>query len=47
MILPIAFLLMSGRVLWNTYLGVFKGEELVDPETAEIQKMRKNNDAQA
>jgi TRAP-type C4-dicarboxylate transport system permease small subunit len=47
MILPIAFLLMSGRVLWNTYLSVFKGEELIDPGTAEIQKMRKKNDVQA
>jgi C4-dicarboxylate transporter DctQ subunit len=47
MILPIAFLLMSIRVLWNTYLSVFKGEEQIDPETAEIQKMRKQNDVQA
>lgn len=47
MILPIAFALMSIRVLWNTYLRVFKGEALLDPETAEIQKMRKNNDTQA
>ena len=47
MILPIAFALMSVRVLWNTYLSVFKGEELLDPETAEIKKMQKNNDAAA
>lgn len=47
MILPIAFSLMSVRVLWNTYLSVFKGVELLDPETAEIQKLQKNNDAQA
>jgi C4-dicarboxylate transporter DctQ subunit len=47
MILPAAFLLMTIRVLWNTYLSVFKGEELIDPETAEIQKMRKKNDAKA
>jgi C4-dicarboxylate transporter DctQ subunit len=47
MILPIAFSLMSVRVLWNTYLSVVKGEELLDPETAEIKKMQKNNDAKA
>jgi C4-dicarboxylate transporter DctQ subunit len=47
MILPIAFTLMSVRVLWNTYLSVVKGEELLDPETADIKKMQKNNDATA
>lgn len=47
MILPVAFTLMSIRVLWNIYLTVFRGEELLDPETAEIQKMHKNNQAQA
>lgn len=47
MILPIAFTLMSVRVLWNTYLSVIKGEELLDPETAEIKKLQQNNDAQA
>lgn len=47
MILPIAFTLMSIRVLWTIYLRVVKGEELLDPETAEIKKMQKNNDAQA
>ena len=47
MILPIAFTLMSLRVLWNTYLSVVKGEELLDPETAEIKKMHQNNDAPA
>lgn len=47
MILPIAFTLMSIRVLWNTYLSVFKGVELMDPETAEIQKMQKNKNARA
>jgi C4-dicarboxylate transporter, DctQ subunit len=43
MVLPIAFALMSVRVLWNTYLSVVKGEELLDPETAEIKKMQENN----
>ena len=47
MILPIAFTLMSVRVLWNTYLSVSKGEELLDPETAENKKLQQNNDAQA
>lgn len=47
MILPVAFLLMSGRVLWNTYLRVFKGEELLDPEAAEIKRMHENKKAQA
>ncbi len=47
MILPIAFTLMSIRVLWNIYLRVVKGEELLDPETAEIKKMQQNNNAQA
>ena len=47
MILPIAFTLMSLRVLWNTYLSVVKGEELLDPETAEIKKMHQNTDAPA
>lgn len=47
MILPIAFALMSIRVLLNIYLSVVKGEELLDPETAEIKKMHKNNNAAA
>lgn len=47
MILPIAFFLMSVRVLMNLYLSVIKGEELLDPETAEIKKMHKNKDVAA
>ena len=47
MILPIAFTLMSMRVLWSVYLRVVKGEELLDPETAEIKKLQKNKDAPA
>ena len=47
MIWPIAFTLMSIRVLWNIYLRVVKGEELLDPETAEIKKMQQNNNAHA
>lgn len=45
MILPIAFALMSLRVLWNIYLSVFKGEELLDPETADIKKMQQKQAA--
>ena len=41
MILPVAFTLMSIRVLFNLYLTVFKGVELLDPETAEIEKLKK------
>lgn len=41
MILPLAFTLMSIRVLFNLYLTVFKGVELLDPETAEIEKLKK------
>jgi TRAP-type C4-dicarboxylate transport system permease small subunit len=41
MILPIAFTLMSLRILWNMYLSVCKGVELIDPETAEIEKLKK------
>jgi C4-dicarboxylate transporter DctQ subunit len=44
MILPIAFTLMSIRILWNLYVSVFRGEELLDPETAAIQKIRKENE---
>ena len=40
MILPVAFTLMSIRILWNLYQNVVKGVELIDPETAEIEKLR-------
>jgi C4-dicarboxylate transporter DctQ subunit len=40
MILPIAFTLMTLRILWNLYLEVFKGIELIDPEKAEIEKLK-------
>ncbi len=40
MILPIAFTLMSIRILWNTYLTLFEGAKLVDPEAAEIEKLK-------
>lgn len=41
MILPIAFLLMSIRILWNLYLTVFKGEEILDPEAQEIEEFKR------
>lgn len=47
MILPIAFALMSIRILWNLYLSLFQGVELLDPETAEIRKMQTPQKTQA
>lgn len=44
MILPIAFTLMSIRILWNIYLSVFRGTELVDPETKALQQLQKEHD---
>ncbi|PKO82260.1 MAG: TRAP transporter small permease [Betaproteobacteria bacterium HGW-Betaproteobacteria-13] len=41
MILPAAFTLMSIRILWNLYLTLFKGVELMDPEAEEIEKLKK------
>ncbi|MCB1917569.1 MAG: TRAP transporter small permease [Rhodocyclaceae bacterium] len=40
MILPIAFALMSIRILWNNYLTLVRGVELVDPEAEEIEKLK-------
>ncbi|MBL8352220.1 MAG: TRAP transporter small permease [Burkholderiaceae bacterium] len=42
LILPIAFSLMTLRILWNLYLEVFKGIELIDPEKAEIEKLKRD-----
>lgn len=47
MILPIAFTLMSIRILWNLYVSVFRGVELLDPEAEQIKKMREQNADQA
>ncbi len=41
LILPIAFSLMTIRILWNNYERLFKGVEAVDPETEELSKMKK------
>lgn len=40
LILPVAFTLMSVRILYNVYLTVFRGVELIDPEAAEIEKLK-------
>lgn len=40
LILPIAFSLMTVRILWNNYERLFKGVEASDPETKELQKMQ-------
>lgn len=41
MILPIAFTLMSIRILWNNYLALCKGVELIDPEAEEIEQLKR------
>jgi C4-dicarboxylate transporter, DctQ subunit len=41
MILPLAFTLMSIRILINLYRTVVLGEELIDPEAAEIENLKK------
>jgi hypothetical protein len=46
LILPLAFALMSVRILINLYLTVVKGEELIDPEAAEIEKLKELNRSQ-
>jgi C4-dicarboxylate transporter DctQ subunit len=40
MILPLAFTLMSLRILWNLYLSVFRGVDLLDPEAEELRKLQ-------
>lgn len=40
LVLPLAFTLMSVRILWNLYLEVFRGIELRDPEQAEIEQLK-------
>lgn len=41
MILPVAFVLMSLRILWNNYLTLFKSVRIVDPEQAEIEAIKR------
>ncbi|WOS36870.1 hypothetical protein RP300_00401 [Oligella urethralis] len=40
MVLPLAFALMSIRILWNNYLTWFKHVEIVDPEAQELAKIQ-------
>lgn len=47
MILPIAFTLMSIRILWIVYLRVFKGIEPLDPEAEEMAKLKQQADQAA
>ena len=44
MILPLAFTLMSLRILWNVYLRVFKGIEPLDPEQEELETLKHSAD---
>jgi len=39
LVLPVAFVLMSVRILVNDYRVLIKGEALKDPEQAEIERM--------
>lgn len=47
MILPVAFVLMSIRILWNNYLSLFKGVEILDPEAEEIENLKRTAAAAA
>ncbi|MDY0071100.1 MAG: TRAP transporter small permease [Thauera sp.] len=41
MVLPAAFLLMSVRILWNNYLSLVKGVEILDPEAEELENIKR------
>ena len=41
MILPVVFVLMSIRILWNNYLTLVKGVEILDPEAREIENIKR------
>ena len=45
MILPIAFTIMSIRIIQNNYLKLIKGIEFVDPEAEEIEKIKRSGQA--
>lgn len=47
MILPLAFTLMSVRILINLYVTLFLGVTQVDPETAELEKLKRQSAPQA
>lgn len=40
LILPIAFSLMTIRILWNNYERLFQGKEASDPETLQLKKLK-------
>ncbi|UTV26600.1 TRAP transporter small permease [Photobacterium atrarenae] len=40
LILPIAFSLMTIRILWNNYERLFLGKEASDPETLQLKKLQ-------
>ncbi|HRL22472.1 MAG TPA: TRAP transporter small permease subunit, partial [Alcaligenes sp.] len=42
MILPVAFVLMSVRILWNNYLTLFRSVQILDPEKAEIEAIKRS-----
>lgn len=46
MVLPLAFVLMSVRILWNMALRL-KGVEMLDPEQEEIEKLKRQAKGQA
>lgn len=45
MVLPLAFGLMSLRILWNNYLIWFRAVEMVDPESQELAQIQKKSRA--
>ncbi|TLF52144.1 TRAP transporter small permease [Halomonas urmiana] len=45
LILPIAFVAMTLRILQNNYLKFVKKADLVDPESEEVEKLKHNDDA--
>jgi TRAP-type C4-dicarboxylate transport system permease small subunit len=46
LILPIAFVAMTLRILQNNYLKFIKKVELVDPESQEVEKIKHNDNAE-
>nr|WP_298414648.1 TRAP transporter small permease [uncultured Halomonas sp.] len=43
LILPVAFLAMTFRIIQNDYLKYVKKVDVVDPETEEVEKMKRSN----
>ncbi len=42
-ILPVAFSLMTIRIIWNNYQRLFKGVEALDPEAQELEEIKQQN----